>query len=328
MRSRRVLRTMICLCLLAAGCGSGSGGKDGGPDAGPDPVSPAECLADPDCQRPILSAHRGLCGSEPENTIAAFKACAAAGVPMVELDTQETADGQVVIMHDGDVERTTDGEDRYPGRTDVGALSLAEFKALVIDDPRCADDPDSTPERCHPPSFAQVLAATGDDLLIFLDFKGGDAALQAQVVLDAGAQDRVALFDSEIPRLRAWREIIPEAVVIPRGSLPADFEAMLVPENDDLDLRWAHGDGDKIEETVAVIGPAGVRLYVNAWDGDDNADFWVGAAELLSDPDQIAEYRQRAFDAVDAMIDAGARALGTNYAHIYATHLHPDGFGR
>lgn len=328
MASRGVLRKAICLCLLVAGCGGGSGGKDGGPDAGPDPVSPAECLADPDCQRPILSAHRGLCGSEPENTIAAFLACAAAGVPMVEVDTRETADGQVVVMHDGDVERTTDGEDRFPGRTDVAALSLAEFKSLVIDDPRCADDPDANPRRCRPPTLAELLAATGDDLLVFLDFKAGDPARQAQVVVDAGAEARVALFDSEISRLLAWRQVIPEAVVIPRGSFPEDFEAMLVPGNDDLDLRWVHGEGNLIPESVAVLGPAGVRFYCNAWDGDDNPEVWIGAAELLTDPDQIADYHQRGFDALDAMIEAGARGLGTNFGHVFAAHLHPDGFGR
>ena len=319
---------ILVLAGHLAACGAAGGDPDGGVDGGPDPIAPAACLADPDCQRPILSAHRGLCGDEPENTIAAFKACAAAGVPMVEVDTRETADGQVVVMHDSDVDRTTDGEQRFPGRTDVALLSLAEFQSLVIDDPRCATDPDAAPERCRPPTFAELLAATGDDLLVFLDFKAGDPARQARVVVDAGAQARVALFDSDIARLRAWREVIPEAVVIPRGSTAADFEAMLVPENDDLDLRWVHGEGDLIPESVAVLGPAGIRFYCNAWDGDDNPEVWVGAAELLTDPDQIADYHQRGFDALDVMIEAGARGLGTNFGHVFATHLHPDGFGR
>lgn len=54
-------------------------------------------------------AHRGLSGLYPENTMEAFSAAALASFDAIELDVQLTRDGQVVIIHDETVDRTTDG---------------------------------------------------------------------------------------------------------------------------------------------------------------------------------------------------------------------------
>ncbi|GKV70574.1 glycerophosphoryl diester phosphodiesterase [Sporosarcina sp. NCCP-2716] len=58
---------------------------------------------------PLLYAHRGASGSFPENTMRAFKEARRAGADGIELDVQLTKDGQVVIIHDETVDRTTDG---------------------------------------------------------------------------------------------------------------------------------------------------------------------------------------------------------------------------
>ncbi len=68
-------------------------------------------------------AHRGFSGAAPENTMAAFEAAADLGVGF-ELDVILCATGEVVISHDKNVDRTTDGEGM------IGDLSLAELKSL------------------------------------------------------------------------------------------------------------------------------------------------------------------------------------------------------
>lgn len=60
-------------------------------------------------ERPIVVAHRGAPLVEPENTIPAFEAAAAAGADAVEFDVRLTADGVPVVMHDAAVDRTTRG---------------------------------------------------------------------------------------------------------------------------------------------------------------------------------------------------------------------------
>src|ERR1700730_10826469 len=54
---------------------------------------------------PRLFAHRGASGSYPENTMPAFQAACATGIPYIELDIRMTRDGEVVVIHDEDLER-------------------------------------------------------------------------------------------------------------------------------------------------------------------------------------------------------------------------------
>lgn len=54
-----------------------------------------------------VTAHRGYSAAYPENTIPAFKGAIEIGADWIELDVQETADGEVVVMHDSNLKRTT-----------------------------------------------------------------------------------------------------------------------------------------------------------------------------------------------------------------------------
>ncbi|MET3978403.1 glycerophosphoryl diester phosphodiesterase [Mucilaginibacter sp. UYP25] len=58
----------------------------------------------------LVTAHRGDWRNEPENSLRAFKSAAAMGVDIVELDLKKTKDGVIVIMHDGTIDRTTNGK--------------------------------------------------------------------------------------------------------------------------------------------------------------------------------------------------------------------------
>ncbi len=69
-------------------------------------------------------AHRGFSGKYPENTMRAFKMANEVGADGIELDVQLSKDGEVVVIHDERVDRTTNGEGF------VRDLTLAELKAL------------------------------------------------------------------------------------------------------------------------------------------------------------------------------------------------------
>ncbi len=77
-----------------------------------------------DLPRPIIFAHRGASAFAPENTLAAFELALRQGADAIELDTKLTADGQVVVIHDQTLERTT----TQAGR--VRDFSLAEIRKL------------------------------------------------------------------------------------------------------------------------------------------------------------------------------------------------------
>jgi glycerophosphoryl diester phosphodiesterase len=74
--------------------------------------------------QPILFAHRGASAHAPENTLAAFELALAQGADGIELDAKLSADGNVVVIHDPTVDRTTGAHGR------VKDLSLAELRAL------------------------------------------------------------------------------------------------------------------------------------------------------------------------------------------------------
>jgi len=66
---------------------------------------------------PLIVAHRGATAVAPEHTIPAYEAAVAAGVDAVWLDVQESADEQLVVVHDTRLERTTNGRGRVRERT-------------------------------------------------------------------------------------------------------------------------------------------------------------------------------------------------------------------
>jgi glycerophosphoryl diester phosphodiesterase len=56
-----------------------------------------------------ILGHRGAKGVAPENTLASFQVALDVGVDMIELDVHLSKDGELVVIHDPDLERTTDG---------------------------------------------------------------------------------------------------------------------------------------------------------------------------------------------------------------------------
>jgi glycerophosphoryl diester phosphodiesterase len=59
--------------------------------------------------QPAIFAHRGASSYAPENTLAAFELAVQQKADAIELDAKLTADGQVVVIHDQTVDRTTNG---------------------------------------------------------------------------------------------------------------------------------------------------------------------------------------------------------------------------
>ncbi|HEY7609386.1 MAG TPA: glycerophosphodiester phosphodiesterase [Alphaproteobacteria bacterium] len=73
---------------------------------------------------PKIIGHRGACAYAPENTLASIRKAAALGARWVEFDVRLTRERDLVLMHDDDVKRTTNGRGR------VLDLALAELRAL------------------------------------------------------------------------------------------------------------------------------------------------------------------------------------------------------
>jgi glycerophosphoryl diester phosphodiesterase len=71
-----------------------------------------------------IYGHRGARAHAPENTLLAFELAFALGADAIECDVQATADGALVVIHDGTLDRTTNGHGQ------VARATLAELRAL------------------------------------------------------------------------------------------------------------------------------------------------------------------------------------------------------
>lgn len=152
---------------------------------------------------PEIVAHRGASRERPENTLAAFERAVALGADGAELDVHRTADGVIVVHHDPAIE----------GAGPITALTAERVAALRV--------------RGEPiPTLAEVFAAVGDRLRIYVELKGADtvpgvlALLRARRSDGAPGGDRTAVhcFDH---RLVAQAERLDPGV--PRGVLEVSY---------------------------------------------------------------------------------------------------------
>lgn len=89
----------------------------------------------------LVFAHRGGGGLYPENTLEAFEYSAKMGADVLELDVHGTSDGKLVVIHDGSVDRTTDGRGR------INEMTLEAVKKLDAGFPFTSDNGQTFPFR-------------------------------------------------------------------------------------------------------------------------------------------------------------------------------------
>ena len=113
--------------------------------------------------RPLVIAHRGGAAQWPENTLYAFRNAIESGADALEFDVHATSDGELVVIHDATVDRTTDGSGRVDGMT---WAALQELDAGYHWTP---DDGASFPYRgmgLKVPSLVEVLSTLPDARMI------------------------------------------------------------------------------------------------------------------------------------------------------------------
>ncbi len=108
----------------------------------------------------IRIAHRGASGIAPENTLAAFKKAIEIGVDAVELDLHGTADGEIVVIHDTSLDRTTNLS---------GLIKQTTLETIKHADAGAWFNPDFEGESV--PTLAEALACFTDDAIAVLEIK-------------------------------------------------------------------------------------------------------------------------------------------------------------
>ena len=153
-------------------------------------------------------AHRGASASAPENTMDAFLLAEQMGADGIELDIQLSADGEIVVLHDETVDRTSSGSGR------VCDLTLAQLKKL---DFSCGM-PGYAGARI--PTLREVYAAFGGGRMFFnveIKCEQGDYRTLCQKALElekeAGMAGRILYSSFNWDALRQVRALCPQAQI-------------------------------------------------------------------------------------------------------------------
>ncbi|MET9881754.1 glycerophosphodiester phosphodiesterase family protein [Streptomyces sp. NPDC006430] len=193
----------------------------------------------------LTIGHRGVMGVEPENTLRSFVRAERSGMDVIALDVQLSKDGVLVVLHDPEVDRTTDGAGA------VADLTLAELRELDA----------GQGERV--PVFEEVLEAVRTPLQVSVQDRAAVGAL-AELVRrrDLSARVEVASYDDAV--LAEAARLVPGARTVLVADLGGDGAADIV------DRALATGVGTLALnlrrltlETVESAHGAGLR--VTAW---------------------------------------------------------------
>ncbi len=162
---------------------------------------------------PPVIGHRGACAYAPENTLASIRTAAAQGASWVEFDVRLTREGDLVLMHDDDVRRTTNGKGRVLDLTlaEIGALDAGAWFGGAFAGERV-------------PTLVETIALLGElGLGANIEIKSGKTETRATAEAlarilaahwRAPAPPLISSF--EVPALEAMRAVAPQW---PRGLL-------------------------------------------------------------------------------------------------------------
>ncbi len=110
--------------------------------------------------------HRGAKGYAPENTLLSFQKAIEMGVDGIELDVHLSADGQIIVIHDATIDRTTNGQGV------VNSLSLRELKGFRIENEH------------EIPTLIEVFNLVNKRCFINIELKGKGTALPVLALIE------------------------------------------------------------------------------------------------------------------------------------------------
>lgn len=215
-------------------------------------------------KRIVVISHRGEHLKHPENTIPAFQAALDAGADFIEVDVRTTADGKLVLMHDGDVSRMTNG------KGEVASMTFDEIRKLEVGlkmGPQFAGTP--------VPTFDEVLAFARGKIGVYIDSKRISPADAIAAIERHQMADHVVIYGAPayLKEIAASR---PRLKVMPEAGSPQHLKNML----DAMPLKVVAFDNrDFNDPTLEIARQAGVEIYVDRLGPADNPQFWQDAID-------------------------------------------------
>lgn len=158
--------------------------------------------------RPLIFGHRGASAYAPMNTLPAFDLAARQGADGIELDVWLSADGHLMVIHDAEVDHTTDGSGH------VGAMTLAQLKELDA-----GGGFNEAFAGTRIPTLDETFEEFGQKLFINVEIKSvmiytdGIEQAVADIIARFNLQRRVLVSSFNPIALRRFKELLPEVAI-------------------------------------------------------------------------------------------------------------------
>ena len=234
-----------------------------------DKASPAATLLG--ANRPLIIGHRGYPQFAPENTLPSFKLALEAGADLIELDYHHSSDGELVVIHDFTLDRTTNATNRWGGQNlAVQPRSYAELKTLDA-----GSWFNSRFAGTKLPLLGEVLGFVSQRSgVTLIERKAGDAAACVRLLHQMHLVNRVIVQSFDWSYLKTFHQLEPEQILaalgppdtLADGSKPGDADKTLNEKWLDL-LKPTGGHAvvwnDRVtREVIRLAHQRGLKVWV------------------------------------------------------------------
>jgi glycerophosphoryl diester phosphodiesterase len=196
--------------------------------------------------RPLVIAHRGYCQFAPENTLPSFKLAMAAGADLVELDYHHTKDGKLIVIHDFELDRTTDATNHW-GETKIKVETRTAAEIQSVDAGKWFD---AKFAGTRIPLLAEALDTIQAGGVTLIERKAGAPADCIKLLREKDLINKLIVQSFDWGYLRAFHELEPEQVLGALGP-PGRFpDGRKLSEDDKkLNAKWL----DEVQKTGAKV---------------------------------------------------------------------------
>lgn len=261
----------------------------------------------------LTIAHRGCWKNTAENSLASVRAAIAAGVEMIEIDTQSTADGRLVVIHDETLDRTTTGTGT------VSALPFDVVRSAKLRSGAGGKDASITDE-CIP-TLEELLEEIRGRITVNIDTKfTRDLPQVMETVLRLGVQDQVLVKTDIDPQAAHfdvldadWFGKIPHMPMfdVRPGHFAEDLRKIEVLHAPMIEVKFF--DIADLAAGREELERQNIRLFINTLDVSYCLDF--NDTRALADPDAVWA----------PLVSAGVGAIQTDEVDAFKHWLHISG---
>ena len=207
----------------------------------------------------LVVSHRADWRNAPENSLQTIQNCIDMGIDIVEIDLKETKDGQLILMHDKTIDRTTTGKGKPEDYT------LAELRQFRLRN-------GAGHKTAHLiPTFEEVMNLCKGKILVYVD-KGYDYFKDAYAILEKTGTVHQCIMKAGLPYEQVQQEngeVLKKMIFMPVINLHKDgaeaiIDGYLKKLNPVAYELVFDNDGMEVQRLIQKVRNSGAKIFVNS----------------------------------------------------------------